>query len=88
VGQQFEVARLVYEKNKEKPMEICNTLQPHAWGYNKQHDGNHKKAEDILKMLEDAHSMNANLLLNVGPKGDGSFPEEDIAAITEAGARL
>jgi alpha-L-fucosidase len=32
--------------------------------------------------------MNANLLLNVGPKGDGSFPEEDIAAITEAGARL
>ena len=88
VGQQFEVARLVYEKNKDKPREICNTLQPHAWGYNKQHDGNHKSADDILQMLEDASTMNANLLLNVGPKGDGSFPEEDIRALTEAGQRL
>jgi len=85
VGQQFEVARMVYELNKDKPKEICNTLQPHAWGYNKQHDGNHKKADDIMQMLADANKINANLLLNVGPKGDGSFPEEDIAAITEAG---
>ena len=88
VGQQFDVASMVYEKNKEKPREICNTLQPHAWGYNKQHDGNHKSAEDILQMLEDARAIHANLLLNVGPKGDGSFPEEDISAILKAGARL
>lgn len=88
VGEQFEVARKVYELNKNKPREICNTLQPHAWGYNKQHDGNHKTAEDIMKMLEDAALIDANLLLNVGPKGDGSFPEEDIQAITEAGNKL
>ncbi len=88
VGQQFEVARMVYEKNKDKPREICNTLQPHAWGYNKQHDGFHKNADDILKMLEDAAAIDANLLLNVGPKGDGSFPEEDIRALEEAGAKL
>ncbi len=88
VGQQFEVARKVYELNKDKPKEICNTLQPHAWGYNKQHDGNHKSAEDVLQMLIDAKAMNANLLLNVGPKGDGSFPEEDIDALTEAGEML
>ena len=36
-------------------------------------------------MLSDAQAMNANLLLNVGPKGDGSFPEEDIQALLEAG---
>ena len=88
VGQQFEVARKVYELNKDKPREICNTLQPHAWGYNKQHDGNHKSADEVLQMLEDAASINANLLLNVGPKGDGSFPEEDIRALEEAGSRL
>jgi alpha-L-fucosidase len=88
VGQQFEVARKVYELNKDKPREICNTLQPHAWGYNKQHDGNHKNADDILQMLEEARTINANLLLNVGPKGDGSFPEEDIRALEEAGAKL
>jgi alpha-L-fucosidase len=88
VGQQFEVARKVYELNKDKPREICNTLQPHAWGYNRQHDGNHKTADEILEMLADAAAINANLLLNVGPKGDGSFPEEDIRALEEAGLIL
>jgi len=88
VGQQFEVARLVYEKNKDKPREICNTLQLHAWGYNKAHDGNHKSADEIMQMLEDARANNANLLLNVGPKGDGSFPEEDIRALEEAGKQI
>ena len=88
VGQQFEVARKVYDLNKDKPREICNTLQPHAWGYNKQHDGNHKTSEEILKMLEDARSIGANLLLNVGPKGDGSFPEEDVQALLKAGDSL
>ena len=88
VGQQFDVARKVYELNKDKPREICNTLQPHAWGYNKQHDGNHKSAEEVLQMLSDAASIHANLLLNVGPKGDGSFPDEDIRALEEAGVLL
>jgi alpha-L-fucosidase len=88
VGQQFEVARKVYELNKDKPREICSTLQPHAWGYNKQHDGNHKSADEIMQMLDDAAAINANLLLNVGPKGDGSFPEEDIRALVEAGKKL
>lgn len=88
VGQQFEVAQKVYELNKNRPREICNTLQPHAWGYNSAHDGNHKTADEIMQMLSDAASVNANLLLNVGPKGDGSFPEEDIMALEEAGLRL
>lgn len=88
VGEQFDVAKIAYEKNKDKPREICNTLQPHAWGYNKKHDGKHKTAEDVIDMLKDATKSNANLLLNVGPKGDGSFPEEDITALKEAGKLL
>jgi alpha-L-fucosidase len=88
VGQQFEVARRAYELNKNKPREICNTLQPHAWGYNKTHDGNHKSSEEVLALLRDAAAINANLLLNVGPMGDGSFPGEDISALEEAGRIL
>ena len=88
VGQNMEVARIVYDLNKDKPREICNTLQPHAWGYHKGNDGKHKTAGDIMKMLHQADSLNANLLLNVGPKGDGSFPEEDIIAIKTAGKML
>jgi alpha-L-fucosidase len=88
VGDQFEVAKMTYEKNKNKPREICNTLQHYAWGYVKTQEGNHKTADDIFKMLEDAKKANANLLLNVGPKGDGSFPEEDIKALKKVGKTL
>lgn len=87
-GDQYEVARIAYEKNKNKPREICNTLQPHSWAYQKNDDGKHRNADDILKMLSDAQKLNANLLLNVGPRGDGSILEEDIISITEAGSRL
>jgi len=41
-----------------------------------------------MKMLENAASIQANLLLNVGPLPDGSFPEEDINALKEVGRRL
>jgi alpha-L-fucosidase len=39
-------------------------------------------------MLSEAGEMNANLLLNVGPKGDGSIPDEDIRSLTEAGKSI
>lgn len=88
VGSQFEIARTVYEKNKNKPKEICNTLQPHAWGYNKSTDGKHKTAEELVEIIKDTWAKNANLLMNVGPLPDGSFPEEDIFSLTRAGEIL
>lgn len=88
VGSQFEVARTVYEKNKDKPKEICNTLQPHSWGYNKNDDGKHKSAGELVQIYKDTQEKGANLLMNVGPMPDGSFPEEDIKALTEAGKIL
>lgn len=88
VGHQFEVARRVYELNKGKPREICNTLQPHAWGYNRNDDGKHKTADEVWQILREARDINANLLLNIGPKGDGSIPEEDIQTLRTAGKRL
>ena len=88
VGQQFDIAQKVYELNINKPREICNTLQPNAWGYNSANDGKHKTAEDIINLLKEAEKTGSNLLLNVGPKGDGSFPAEDILSLTEAGKLL
>lgn len=79
---------MVYEKNKNKPKEICNTLQPHAWGYNKKTNGHHKTAEELLEIIKETWGKNANLLMNVGPLPDGSFPEEDIVSLTEAGKIL
>ncbi len=88
VGAQYEVARLVYEKNINKPREICNTLQSRHWGYNKMEDGKHKTAPELVEIIKDTWARNANLLMNVGPLPDGSFPEEDIISLTEAGKIL
>jgi len=88
VGTQFEVANRVYELNKNRPREICTTLQPHAWGYNRGVDGQHASPDEVMGMLEDAKAMNANLLLNIGPMAQGSIPEEDVAILTEVGIRL
>jgi alpha-L-fucosidase len=82
------VAKVAYEKNKNKPLEICNTLQPRAWGYNKSVDGKHKSADEVMQMLKDAEELGANLLLNVGPMADGSIPEEDVRILREVGRRL
>lgn len=88
VGQKHEVANKVYKLNKDKPKEICNTLQPHAWGYKKSVDGKHKNADQVMEILHQMDSIGANLLMNVGPLPDGSFPEEDIKTLKEVGRRL
>jgi alpha-L-fucosidase len=82
------LAARVWESNSQKHKEICDTMQPRAWGYNASTNGKHKSADDVMEMLANAEAAGANLLLNVGPLPDGSFPEEDIAALKEVGERL
>lgn len=83
-----DAAIAVWEKNRGKPVEICDTLQPAAWGYEKSTDGKHKTADDVMKMLADAKAQNANLLLNTGPLADGSIHPDDEATLREVGRRL
>jgi len=54
--------------------ETCMTMNDH-WGYNK-HDKNWKSAQDLIRKLADIASKGGNFLLNVGPKSDGTFPDE------------
>lgn len=83
-----EIARQAWESNKDKKIEICDTLQPHGWGYIAADDGKHKSPDDVMKMLSSAAAINANLLLNTGPLPDGSIHPEDVATLREAGKRL
>lgn len=89
VGEQFEVAKKAYELNKDKPKEVCNTMQPHLkgipgnnWGYNKGYDGHHLNVEQVKTLLQQAKSENYNLLLNIGPMPDGSVHPEDIETLS------
>ncbi|MEE4115140.1 MAG: alpha-L-fucosidase [Marinilabiliaceae bacterium] len=63
--------------------ETCMTMNNH-WGYNK-FDSNWKSVEDLIHKLVDIASKGGNFLLNVGPKADGTFPQESIDRLRAIG---
>lgn len=63
--------------------ETCMTMNNH-WGYNK-YDDNWKSEEDLIQKLVDIASKGGNFLLNVGPKADGTFPQESIDRLKAIG---
>lgn len=48
----------------------------------------YKSSYELLCYLIDVVSKNGNLLLNVGPKADGTFAEEDLAILRDIGSWL
>lgn len=56
-----------------RPWEACITLNDH-WGH---HRGDHnlKQPAAVVKLLSAAASGKGNLLINLGPRADGSIPE-------------
>jgi len=63
--------------------ETCMTMND-RWGYNMR-DKNFKSTTDLLRKLSDIVSKSGNFLLNIGPKPDGTFPEESIQRLSEIG---
>lgn len=57
-----------------------------SWGYTENND--FKKAKNIICDLVDIVSKNGSLLLNVGPKADGTISEEDKNVLLEIGEWL
>jgi alpha-L-fucosidase len=55
-----------------------------SWGY-KSYDDDWKSPEELLYWIVEIASKGGNYLLNVGPKADGSFPEESIDRLKEIG---
>jgi len=48
-----------------------------SYGYHK-YDSSHKPAAFFIQLLAKAASRGGNLLMNIGPKGDGTFDEKDL----------
>ncbi|MGO8734852.1 MAG: alpha-L-fucosidase [Terriglobia bacterium] len=60
----------------EKKWEECDSLDPTSWGYNRRtKDGEYMTPNGVVHYLVDVVSKNGNLLLNVGPRADGTIPE-------------
>lgn len=67
----------------DKYWELCMTMND-SWGY--QHtDANYKSPFILLRTFVDCLSMGGNLLLDIGPKEDGTIPEEQVEILKEFG---
>jgi len=55
-----------------------------SWGFRKQ-DTDFKSAQTILCMLADCMSKGGNLLLDIGPRADGTIPQEEVDILKELG---
>lgn len=62
------------------------SVSKNSWGYIEGHD--YKSATDILCDLVDIVSKNGALLLNIGPRPDGTIPEEEQAILRSIGEWL
>ncbi len=63
--------------------EVCMTMNT-TWGYS-EHDHAWKPTRTLLRNLVDIVSKGGNYLLNIGPKSDGSIPQESIESMQAIG---
>ena len=63
--------------------ELCATVND-SWGFQKK-DRNFKSVRQVVRMLAECSGMGGNLLLDVGPRSDGSIPEEEAAVLRGLG---
>ncbi len=70
-------------KPKSKYWELCMTMND-SWGF-QHNDLNYKTPNQIIRIFVDCLSMGGNLLLDIGPKADGSIPEEQKNILKEMG---
>ncbi len=73
----------VDEQGRAVPWEACLTLN-NNWGFSKD-DEQWKSPRLIIHTLVNCVSKNGNLLLNVGPDGNGNIPEESVCILKEVG---
>mgnify|MGYP004529103767 FL=1 len=63
--------------------EVPATLND-TWGYSKV-DDNWKNPQKLIRLLLKINSRGGNYLLNIGPKPDGTLPEETVRILNEVG---
>jgi alpha-L-fucosidase len=64
--------------------ELCMTTND-SWGYQGVHDTNWKTPNQVIRIFVDCISMGGNLLLDIGPKEDGTIPPEQVNILKEMG---
>ena len=82
----LDVERGQFADAKSYPWQTDTAVAKNSWCYTE--GNNYKKPGDIICDLVDIVSKNGRLLLNVGPKADGTIPDEDAHILREIGKWL
>ncbi len=81
-----DVERGKFADTKPYYWQTDTAIAHNSWCYT--NDLHYKTSRELICYLVDVVSKNGNLLLNVGPKGDGSIPETDAQILKDIGAWL
>ncbi len=81
-----EIERGAFADIKAFPWQTDTAIAHNSWCYTDSLD--YKNARMIVELLIDVVSKNGNLLLNVGPKADGTIPEKDQEILRDIGRWL
>ncbi len=65
------------------PWELCITLND-SWGY-VENDNNYKSLRQIVRIFTECISGGGNMLLDIGPKADGTIDERDEKCLLQLG---
>ncbi len=74
------------ENSVDYKWEACYTLN-NNWGFKKS-DTDWKDANTVFKKLKDINAKGGNLLLNIGPDGNGNVPKESVDVLIKVGEML
>ena len=77
--------RIPREGYPGRDWEACMTVG-NRWGYHRDDHRHYKTPEKIIYQLQECAAKGGNLLLNIGPKADGSIPEGIVEVFKRVGA--
>jgi len=83
VPEDFETPEQRIQATRNRSWEACMTMND-SWGYQRA-DDNWKTPKTIVRNLVTCARDGGNYLLNIGPKPDGSVPEESVRILTDVG---
>ncbi|MEY2168278.1 MULTISPECIES: alpha-L-fucosidase [unclassified Rhodanobacter] len=67
----------------QKYWELCLTMN-NSWGW-QPNDQHFKSANQLIRILADTVGMGGNLLLDIGPRADGTIPQQEVDTLKQIG---
>lgn len=90
MAEDFQTPEESLSPDAEMDWEACMTFNGISWGYldEKQITPYTYSANQVIRMLRKCAASGGNLLLNIGPKADGTIPEEAVGPLKQIGGWL